>query len=86
MEIIGEEIKKEEPKELSEDFNFHIDISLFPKTGKFEVKCNIRDLFLAMGLFEIAKDIVKTQITQENNPKIVKPSGGIVNFVRGLKH
>lgn len=90
MEIIGEvkeEEKSGEKKEVPTDFNFHIEISLYPKDGKLEVKSNVRDIFLALGLLETAKDVVKGQIAQENKSRIVNPnSGGIVNFVRNLKN
>jgi hypothetical protein len=87
MEIIGEKKEEvQEPKVIPEDFNFHINISFFPKTGKVELRTNLNDIFLAMGLWDVTKDMLKSKIIEENKSKVVKPNGGIVNFVRGLKH
>jgi len=76
----------EEPRTIPDDFNFHISISFFPKDGKMELKTNINDLFIAMGLWEVSKDILKSKISSENRSRVVKPNGGLVNFVRGLKN
>lgn len=88
MEIIGEpkEEVKEQPKELPEDFNFHINVSIYPKDGKIELRTNISDIFYAMGIWEVAKDLIKQKISAENKSRVVKPNGGLANFVRNLKN
>lgn len=88
MEIIGEKKEEvtEQPREVPENFNWHIEISVFPKDGRMELRTNIADLFLAMGVWEVAKDLIKQKISSENKSRVVKPNGGLANFVRNLKN
>lgn len=53
------------------------------RDGSFSIEgVGIADRALAYGLLETAKDMIREMHT----PKIVKPTGGMMNFVRNGKH
>lgn len=59
---------------------FQIAISKDGQVGIGGLACG--DKAMAYGLMEVAKDILRDMHT----PKIVKPTGGMMNFVRNGRH
>lgn len=67
-------------------------IAILNPNGEWKFKCpllTIENRIVMRGFLDEMVDTIKLIMAQEmaalNNPKIVKPNGGIMNFVRGKK-
>jgi len=81
-----EEIKpQEETQEAPKSVYLQIE---FTNEGKINVNGPIANEMLCYFLLEKAKDIIKghnLRLIMEEKSKVVKPSGGIMNFARNLR-
>lgn len=68
--------------ELVKTESIKLEIELF-KDGQLSVKCPLlADTMLMCGLLEMAKAVAFQHRANLNKSNIVKPEGGIMNFVR----
>lgn len=75
-EIKGKEENSQKEIEIAVRYNL--------KTGNIQIEGIIKNEIMALYLLEKAKDMVK-ELNRPQPSQIVKPKGGIMDFVRGKK-
>lgn len=55
------------------------------KDGAVTVRTHIQDLTVFYGLLEVAKEVIRQQISQQKKVDIVKPNHRMMDFLRNGK-